>query len=179
MRCLCKKGQNGDPAWKKSCSWSFKDAPWSSSDVDNVQCKPADFKPPSPWTKISRNDLQLKNLIVYPNYEVSLDLKLDAAISGHSNILGCSTENVTPASNGGYPHGKRIPAVFVKAGENKLHIGSSVGGNDGNTWWDSEEYLVDQEFNLKIKECFQICSRVIHSRTNGSFDSRVFFGSLN
>ena len=111
---------------------------------------------PSPWMRISANDLQLgyQNGIVYPNYEVSLDLKLDAAISGHSNILGCSTTDVTPASNGGYPHGKRIPAVFVKAGENKLHIGSSVGGDDGNTWWDSEEYIVDEGLNLKIKECF-------------------------
>ena len=39
MKCLCKNGQNGDPAWKKSCSWSFNDAPWSLSDVKSVQCK--------------------------------------------------------------------------------------------------------------------------------------------
>ena len=40
MKCLCKNGQNGDPSWKKSCSWSFNDAPWSASDVKRVQCKP-------------------------------------------------------------------------------------------------------------------------------------------
>ena len=127
----------------------------TNEDLEQTQsCNDDDC--PSPWIRISANDFQLgyQNGIVYPNYEVSLDLKLDAAISGHSNILGCSTADVTPASNGGYPHGKRIPAVFVKAGENKLHIGSSVGGNDGNTWWDSEEYIVDEGFNLKIKECF-------------------------
>ena len=39
VKCLCKNGQNGDPAWKKSCSWSFKDAPWSASDVKTIQCK--------------------------------------------------------------------------------------------------------------------------------------------
>ena len=39
MKCLCKNGQNGDPWWKKSCSWSFQDAPWSASDVKSVQCK--------------------------------------------------------------------------------------------------------------------------------------------
>ena len=39
MKCLCKNGQNGDPAWKKSCSWSFHDGPWSASDVRSVQCK--------------------------------------------------------------------------------------------------------------------------------------------
>ena len=39
VKCLCKNGQNGDPAWKKSCSWSFQDATWSVSDVKNVQCK--------------------------------------------------------------------------------------------------------------------------------------------
>ena len=39
MKCLCKNGQNGDPAWKKSCSWSFQESPWSVSDVKSVQCK--------------------------------------------------------------------------------------------------------------------------------------------
>ena len=39
MKCLCKNGQNGDPKWKKSCSWSFQDAPWSASDVKSVQCQ--------------------------------------------------------------------------------------------------------------------------------------------
>ena len=39
MKCLCKNGQNGDPSWKKSCSWSFNDAPWSASDLKLVQCK--------------------------------------------------------------------------------------------------------------------------------------------
>jgi len=39
VKCLCKNGQNGDPAWKKSCSWSFQDARWSVSDVKSVQCK--------------------------------------------------------------------------------------------------------------------------------------------
>jgi len=39
LKCLCKNGQNGDPAWKKSCSWYFYDAPWSKSDIQNVQCK--------------------------------------------------------------------------------------------------------------------------------------------
>ena len=39
VKCLCKNGQNGDPAWKKSCSWSFKGAPWYPSDVKSVTCK--------------------------------------------------------------------------------------------------------------------------------------------
>ena len=39
VKCLCKNGQNGDPAWKKSCTWSFNDAPWSTSDVTSIQCK--------------------------------------------------------------------------------------------------------------------------------------------
>ena len=42
VKCLCKNGQNGDPSWKKSCSWSFNDKPWSVSDVKHVQCKARD-----------------------------------------------------------------------------------------------------------------------------------------
>ena len=45
MKCLCKNGQNGDPSWKKSCSWSFNDAPWSASDLKGVQCKATQSKP--------------------------------------------------------------------------------------------------------------------------------------
>ena len=39
VKCLCRNGQNGDPEWKKSCSWSFNDTPWSVSDVKGIQCK--------------------------------------------------------------------------------------------------------------------------------------------
>ena len=39
VKCLCKNGQNGDPSWKKSCSWSFQDRPWKPSFVNTVNCK--------------------------------------------------------------------------------------------------------------------------------------------
>jgi len=39
VKCLCKNGQNGDPAWKKSCSWSFQNKPWTPAIVKTVSCK--------------------------------------------------------------------------------------------------------------------------------------------
>ena len=39
VKCICKNGRNGDPAWKKSCDWEFQGKPWSPSDVNDVQCK--------------------------------------------------------------------------------------------------------------------------------------------
>ena len=39
VKCLCKNGQNGDPTWKKSCSWSWKGETWYPSDVKSVTCK--------------------------------------------------------------------------------------------------------------------------------------------
>jgi len=39
VKCLCKKGQNGDPWWKNSCSWSFQGKPWFPSMVKTVSCK--------------------------------------------------------------------------------------------------------------------------------------------
>ena len=39
VKCLCKNGQNGDPSWKKSCSWSFQNKPWYPSYVNTVNCK--------------------------------------------------------------------------------------------------------------------------------------------
>jgi len=40
VKCLCRNGQNGDPAWKKSCSWSYQNALWVPSDVNEVTCGP-------------------------------------------------------------------------------------------------------------------------------------------
>ena len=39
VKCQCKNGQNGDPAWRKSCAWEFKGQPWSISDVRDIECK--------------------------------------------------------------------------------------------------------------------------------------------
>lgn len=37
--CQCRKGQNGDPKWKKSCGWEWRGEPFSKSDVNNaVSC---------------------------------------------------------------------------------------------------------------------------------------------
>ena len=37
-KCLCKNGQNGDPAWKKSCSWKFQGNPFAGSDATDATC---------------------------------------------------------------------------------------------------------------------------------------------
>lgn len=39
VKCFCKNGQNGDPAWKKSCNWSFQGKPWTPAMVKTVSCK--------------------------------------------------------------------------------------------------------------------------------------------
>ena len=159
VRCQCRNGQNGDPAWKKSCSWSFNDASWSSSDVDTVQCKPSSFQPPRPvddGEKIYRYHLVYQNQIVHEHYEVSMDLKLDENTHENwSNIFGAHQDFERPiTADGGYAIGGRIPAVFVRPGENKLHICSAIGTN-GNACWNSGEYTAGKWFNLKIKECFK------------------------
>ena len=38
-KCVCKKGQNGDPFWKTSCAWEHKDAPFSSTDAYAATCE--------------------------------------------------------------------------------------------------------------------------------------------
>ena len=156
----------------RTCHQGCDDVP--NEDLEQTQsCNDVDC----PWIRISANDPQLgyQNGIVYPNYEVSLDLKLDDnTISGWSNIFGCSQAHLPNGSYGEYAHGERIPAVFVRQGENKLHVCSSIG-DDGNSCWDSEEYAVVEGFNLKIKECFPISSIVSHSVIHGFLDSRACF----
>ena len=147
------------PHGKKSCSWSFNDAPWTSSDVDTVQCKPSSFQPPRPvdeGKKIWRYDLMYQDEIVYPHYEVSIDFKLDENTHDEwSNIFGFHQANPSYTKEDGFALGGRIPAVFVQSGKNALHICSAIGTN-GNSCWNSKEYTVGKWYNLKIKECFKI-----------------------
>ena len=37
-KCLCKNGQNGDPHWKKSCSWKFQGNPFTGNDATDATC---------------------------------------------------------------------------------------------------------------------------------------------
>ena len=37
-KCLCKNGQNGDPWWKKSCTWSHKSNTFNASDASDIVC---------------------------------------------------------------------------------------------------------------------------------------------
>ena len=38
VKCVCKNGQNGDPSWKKSCSWKFQGKSFDASDVSGISC---------------------------------------------------------------------------------------------------------------------------------------------
>jgi len=38
VKCMCRKGQNGDPSWKNSCAWEFQEKPWAVADSANVMC---------------------------------------------------------------------------------------------------------------------------------------------
>ena len=40
VKCVCKKGQNGDPAWKNSCSWKFGRKPFNKSHWESMVCNP-------------------------------------------------------------------------------------------------------------------------------------------
>ena len=39
VKCMCRAGQNGDPAWIKSCNWEFRGKTWYPHDVNTVSCK--------------------------------------------------------------------------------------------------------------------------------------------
>ena len=45
VNCLCRKGQNGDPAWKKTCSWDFRGDTWTDEEFKTIECKDKSYKP--------------------------------------------------------------------------------------------------------------------------------------
>ena len=160
VKCECKNGQNGDPAWKKSCSWSFNGASWSPSDVDTVQCKPATFQPPNSWP-IGTENMKFDGVTVYPHYEVSIDLNLaENPHKSWSNLLAFHQNGVKGFDSsvhvpGNIPLGARIPAVFVHGGSTKLHICTTRNDSGNQCWNTPNEMPVGEWFNLKIKESFR------------------------
>lgn len=161
INCECKNGQNGDPAWKKSCNWSFRGEPWSVQDVSTVKCRGKGYTPPGPITprppttwKIGRNEEKFSDVTIYPNYEISIDLKLrENKNNWWSNILGFRVDGVIADDGKGFfPLGSRIPAVFLYEESTRILVCSALN-NDGNTCWSSsDEMPIDTWFNLKIKQ---------------------------
>ena len=161
IKCECKNGQNGDPAWKKSCNWSFKGEQWSVQDVSSVTCRGKGYTPPGPITprppttwKIGRNEKKFGDVTIYPNYEISIDLKLrENKNTWWSNVLGFRVDGVIADDGKGFfPQGSRIPAVFLYKESTRILVCSAVNGDGNNCWSSSEEMPVDTWFNLKIKQ---------------------------
>ena len=157
IKCECKNGQNGDPSWKKSCNWSFKGEPWTVQDVSTVTCRDKGYTPPGPITpkpptiwKIGRNEEIFTDITIYPNYEISIDLKLaENKNTWWSNIFGFRVHGL---QDPGFPQGSRIPAVFMHKESNRILVCSAVNGNGNACWASSAEMAVDTWFNLKIKQ---------------------------
>ena len=156
IKCECKNGQNGDPAWKKSCNWSFKGELWSVEDVSTVMCidqpipGPVTPRPPT-IRKFGRNQEKFSDVTIYPNYEVSIDLKLgENQNTWWSNIFGFRVDGLNADPK--FPQGSRIPSVFLYEESTRILVCSAVNGNGNKCWASSEEMPVDTWFNLKIKQ---------------------------
>jgi len=163
VKCLCKNGQNGDPSWKKSCSWSFNEKKFQPGYLNEVTCKPAE----AAGNKIYRYERVYSDLVVYPHYELNIDLNLDDNPHKEwSNIIAFHDPSQPSVTDNGYTVGGRIPAVFVKPGENKLHICTAIEQN-GNACWNSEEFTPGKWFNLKIKQQYELNQYVYKIFING------------
>ena len=69
--------------------------------------------------------------IVYPHYEVSIDLKLDENTHDEwSNIFGFHQANPSYTKEDGFALGGRIPAVFVQSGKNAQYCIKITSSDD-------------------------------------------------
>ena len=64
-KCECRNGQNGDPAWRKSCNWLFKGEPWFVQDVATVTCRGKGYNPPVKEPKQDKRTIETINGIKY------------------------------------------------------------------------------------------------------------------
>ena len=92
--------------------------------------------------QIARSNLIASELTLYKEWQLSVDLKLDRnTINNWSNVLALQDE-----SAGQY--GDRIPAVFMHARSNTLHICNSVNNNWNHCH--NTGYVGTNWFNLRI-----------------------------
>ena len=104
-------------------------------------------------TKISRNQLYASGLTVYPEYEVSVDIRFETnSYRGWSNLFAFQVDDADADNSLWHgENGDRIPAAYLAAGTQKLHVCSSVNDN-WNYCWNSEDMGTGNWFNLKVKQ---------------------------
>ena len=78
-------------------------------------------------------------------YKVSLDLTLFAGRKSWANILHLTRGN--DAST----YGDRVPAIWTKPDDTKLHITSAVNGNR-NYIFDTKDMPVNQKIHIEIEQ---------------------------
>jgi len=96
------------------------------------------------------NNAILSGRTVFPEYDISVDLRITGTVSGWSNIFAFSVDH----ANHDLIHpknGDRIPAVFLHSGTSKLHICSGINGNN-NHCYNSAAMEMDTWFNLRITQ---------------------------
>ena len=71
IKCVCRNGQDGDPAWRKSCGWMWRGEPfgYSVQQVATVSCKDKGY---IPREKIPEEDKRTIETINGNKYEVVL-----------------------------------------------------------------------------------------------------------
>lgn len=111
------------------------------------------IEPISDSHKIKPNTLITSGLTVYPEYEMSVDVKLRSTHAGDwTNVLAFQVDSAGADDrlwHGG--NGDRIPAVFVAAGTTSVHVCSSVNDN-WNYCWNSPNQGTNNWFNIKVKQ---------------------------
>ena len=104
-------------------------------------------------TKISRNQLYASGLTVYPEYEVSVDIRFETnSYRGWSNLFAFQVDDADADNSLWHgENGDRIPAAYLHPENQKLHVCSSVN-NNWNYCWNSEDMGTGNWFNLKVKQ---------------------------
>lgn len=99
---------------------------------------------------VEANTEILSGRTVFPEYEVSVDLKITGTVSGWSNIFAMQVDSAGADNRLIHPkNGDRIPAVFLHSDSSRLHICSGINGNH-NYCYNSEAMDMDTWFNVKI-----------------------------
>ena len=103
--------------------------------------------------KISRNQSIGNWRTVYPEYELSVDVRLRTNThSDWSNLFAFQVDDDDADDSLWHgENGDRIPAAYLAARTQKLHVCSSVNDN-WNYCWNSEDMGTGNWFNLKVKQ---------------------------
>ena len=130
----------------------FPTSNWSSPTTNSSSDDFYESYEALPEKSIEKDDVLFTNLIVYPDFDLSIELYL---YPNHDwvNVFGFGVAGMISYIKGiGFADGNRVPAVWLGKNDTTLSVSFSINGNGNHVWQSEQPMPTEKWFKLQIKQ---------------------------